>query len=94
LATPVKMVRDDLGEPITLAFPCGEGREPTSLLRQACTKWFKVRESALKRSMFGVSVVVATENPMDLDYRTLRNAGLWCIGRLQTDADRARVVDG
>jgi hypothetical protein len=43
---------------------------------------------------FGVGVVVATQNPMDLDYRTLSNAGLWCIGRLQTDADRARVIDG
>jgi hypothetical protein len=31
---------------------------------------------------------------MDLDYRALGNAGLWCIGRLQTDADRERVVDG
>lgn len=43
---------------------------------------------------FGVGVVVATENPMDLDYRALGNAGLWCLGRLQTDADRERVVDG
>jgi hypothetical protein len=43
---------------------------------------------------FGVGVVVATQNPMDLDYRALSNAGLWCVGRLQTDADRARVVDG
>ncbi|HEX2735486.1 MAG TPA: helicase HerA-like domain-containing protein [Polyangiaceae bacterium] len=43
---------------------------------------------------FGVGVLVATQNPMDLDYRTLGNAGLWCIGRLQTDADRARVIDG
>jgi DNA helicase HerA-like ATPase len=43
---------------------------------------------------FGVGVVVATQNPMDLDYRALSNAGLWCIGRLQTDADRARVVEG
>jgi Bacterial protein of unknown function (DUF853) len=42
---------------------------------------------------FGVGVLVATQNPMDLDYRVLSNAGLWCIGRLQTDADRARVVD-
>ena len=31
---------------------------------------------------------------MDLDYRALSNAGLWCLGRLQTDADRARVIDG
>jgi len=43
---------------------------------------------------FGVGVVVATQNPMDLDYRALSNAGLWCVGRLQTDADRARVIDG
>jgi hypothetical protein len=31
---------------------------------------------------------------MDLDYRALSNAGVWCIGRLQTDADRTRVLDG
>jgi len=43
---------------------------------------------------FGVGVVLATQNPMDLDYRALGNAGTWCVGRLQTDADRARVVDG
>ena len=42
----------------------------------------------------GVGVVGATQNPMDLDYRALSNAGVWCIGRLQTDADRARVLDG
>jgi hypothetical protein len=43
---------------------------------------------------FGVGVVVATQNPMDLDYRALGNAGMWCVGRLQTDADYARVVEG
>jgi len=43
---------------------------------------------------FGVGVLVATQNPMDLDYRALSNAGLWCIGRLQTDADRERVIEG
>ncbi len=43
---------------------------------------------------FGVGVVIATQNPMDLDYRALSNAGLWCVGRLQTDADRARVIEG
>jgi hypothetical protein len=31
---------------------------------------------------------------MDLDYRALSNAGVWCLGRLQTDADRERVLDG
>ena len=43
---------------------------------------------------FGVGVVIATQNPMDLDYRALSNAGIWCLGRLQTDADRERVIDG
>ncbi|MFO0554337.1 MAG: helicase HerA-like domain-containing protein [Polyangiaceae bacterium] len=43
---------------------------------------------------FGVGVLIATQNPMDIDYRALSNAGLWCLGRLQTDADRARVLDG
>jgi hypothetical protein len=43
---------------------------------------------------YGVGVLVATQNPMDLDYRALSNAGVWCIGRLQTDADRERVIEG
>jgi hypothetical protein len=42
---------------------------------------------------FGVGVLLATQNPMDLDYRALSNAGFWAVGRLQTDADRARVVE-
>jgi hypothetical protein len=43
---------------------------------------------------FGVGTILATQNPMDLDYRALSNAGTWWIGRLQTDADRARVIEG
>jgi len=43
---------------------------------------------------FGVGLLLATQNPMDLDYKALSNAGVWFIGRLQTDADRARVVEG
>ncbi len=42
---------------------------------------------------FGVGVLLGTQNPMDLDYRALSNAGLWWVGRLQTDADRERVVE-
>jgi hypothetical protein len=38
--------------------------------------------------------LVATQSPTDLDYSALGNAGLWCVGRLQTDADRERVVEG
>ena len=37
---------------------------------------------------FGIGVLVATQNPMNLDYRTLSNAGFWAVGRLQTDVDR------
>src|SRR5262249_3692425 len=43
---------------------------------------------------FGVGVVLATQNPMDVDYKALSNAGAWFVGRLQTDADRERVVEG
>jgi hypothetical protein len=43
---------------------------------------------------YGVGCVIATQNPMDLDYRALSNAGTWMLGRLQTDADRARVMEG
>ena len=43
---------------------------------------------------FGVGMVLATQNPVDLDYKALSNAGTWCIGRLQTERDRARLIDG
>ena len=43
---------------------------------------------------YGVGVVLATQNPVDLDYKGLGNAGTWFIGRLQTDRDKARVLDG
>ncbi|HEY5742421.1 MAG TPA: DUF87 domain-containing protein, partial [Terrimicrobiaceae bacterium] len=43
---------------------------------------------------FGVGVVLATQNPVDLDYKALSNAGTWFIGRLQTERDIARVLDG
>ena len=43
---------------------------------------------------FGVGLVLATQNPVDLDYKALSNIGTWFIGRLQTDQDRDRVLDG
>jgi len=43
---------------------------------------------------FGVGVVLATQNPVDLDYKGLSNAGTWFLGRLQTEQDKARVLDG
>lgn len=43
---------------------------------------------------FGVGVVLATQNPVDLDYKALANAGTWFLGRLQTERDAARVLDG
>ena len=43
---------------------------------------------------FGVGVVLATQNPVDLDYKGLSNIGTWFIGRLQTERDKARMLDG
>ena len=43
---------------------------------------------------FGLGVVLATQNPVDLDYKGLANTGTWFIGRLQTDRDKQRVLDG
>ena len=43
---------------------------------------------------FGVGVVLSTQNPVDVDYKALSNAGTWMIGRLQTDRDKARLLDG
>jgi len=43
---------------------------------------------------FGVGVVLATQNPADLDYKGLSNAGTWFLGRLQTERDKKRVVEG
>jgi hypothetical protein len=43
---------------------------------------------------FGVGVVVASQNPVDLDYKALSNAGTWFLGRLQTERDKARVIEG
>jgi len=43
---------------------------------------------------FGLGLVLATQNPVDLDYKALANAGTWFVGRLQTDRDRMRVGEG
>lgn len=43
---------------------------------------------------FGVGLVLATQNPVDVDYKALANAGTWMIGRLQTEQDKARLLDG
>jgi hypothetical protein len=42
----------------------------------------------------GVGVVLATQNPVDLDYKGLANMGTWLVGKLQTEQDRARLRDG
>ena len=43
---------------------------------------------------FGVGLALATQNPIDLDYKALSNAGTWMIGKLQTDQDKQRLLDG
>jgi hypothetical protein len=42
----------------------------------------------------GLGVVLATQNPMDLDYKGMANCGTWVVGRLQTVNDRKRLVEG
>jgi hypothetical protein len=43
---------------------------------------------------FGLGVVLSTQNPVDLDYKGLANCGTWFLGRLQTERDKARVIEG
>jgi hypothetical protein len=43
---------------------------------------------------FGLGLVLATQNPVDLDYKGLANVGTWYLGRLQTERDKARLLDG
>ena len=43
---------------------------------------------------FGVGLVLVTQNPVDIDYKAMSNAGTWIIGRLQTENDKRRVLDG
>jgi len=43
---------------------------------------------------YGLGVVLATQNPVDLDYKGLANAGTWWLGRLSTERDKARVIEG
>lgn len=43
---------------------------------------------------FGVGLVLATQNPVDVDYKALSNAGTWFVGKLQTERDKNRLLDG
>ncbi|MFK7848432.1 MAG: ATP-binding protein [Rhodothermales bacterium] len=43
---------------------------------------------------FGLGMVLSTQNPVDIDYKALSNTGTWMIGRLQTERDKARLMDG
>jgi hypothetical protein len=43
---------------------------------------------------FGLGLLLATQNPVDMDYKALSNAGTWFIGKLQTDQDKQRLLDG
>lgn len=43
---------------------------------------------------YGLGIMLTTQNPMDLDYKGLANIGTWMIGRLQTDRDKQRLLDG
>jgi len=43
---------------------------------------------------YGVGVVLSTQNPVDLDYKAMSNAGTWMVGRLQTENDKKRILEG
>src|SRR5262249_6927718 len=43
---------------------------------------------------FGVGVLLATQNPVDLDYKALSNAGTWCVGKLQSERGKNRLLQG
>jgi hypothetical protein len=43
---------------------------------------------------FGLGIMLATQNPVDLDYKGLSNIGTWFLGRLQTERDKSRVLEG
>ena len=43
---------------------------------------------------YGLGLILATQNPVDLDYKALSNAGTWFIGRMQADRDKQRLLDG
>jgi hypothetical protein len=43
---------------------------------------------------FGIGMMLATQNPVDIDYKGLANCGTWFIGRLQTERDKLRLLDG
>ncbi len=43
---------------------------------------------------FGFGMVLTTQNPMDFDYKVMSNAGTWAVGRLQTERDKARILEG
>ena len=43
---------------------------------------------------FGLGIVLSTQNPVDLDYKGLANCGTWFLGRLQTERDKLRVLEG
>ncbi len=43
---------------------------------------------------FGVGMLLATQNPVDVDYKGMSNTGTWIIGKLQTDQDKQRLLDG
>jgi type II secretory pathway predicted ATPase ExeA len=43
---------------------------------------------------FGLGLILATQNPVDMDYKAISNAGTWFVGKLQTEQDKNRLLDG
>ncbi len=43
---------------------------------------------------YGLGLILTTQNPADLDYKGLTNAGTWFIGKLQAERDKERMLAG
>ena len=81
----------------------GRSVPPTSALSPTWTRWRATCHRPAKKPIltilkqgraFGLGLVLSTQNPVDLDYKAMSNAGTWLVGRLQTENDKARVLEG
>src|SRR3972149_2857397 len=61
---------------------------------RSASSWWWHSTTCWPPRAYGPGVVLATQTPVDLDYKGLSNAGTWFIGRLQTERDKARLLEG
>ena len=76
--------------------PCSISTKSSATCRRSPTRPPSSRMLRMLKQAraFGVGLVLATQNPVDVDYKALSNAGTWFIGKLQTEQDKQRLLDG